>query len=224
MNPVIVDYGMGNLGSVRRSLEECGARPVVSSDPAVAAGASCLILPGVGAFADGMEHLESRGLAAAVRKAAAEGTPVLGICLGMQLLAERGFEGGETRGLGLIPGEVRRLVADAPGTRIPHVGWNEVSPRGGISPPPPSLFEGIPDRSDFYFVHSYAFRPAREADVAAVTSYCGGFVSAVASGNVFGVQFHPEKSSKRGFSLLKNFLLMTPERNAAVRESEGRPC
>jgi glutamine amidotransferase len=213
MNAVIVDYGMGNLGSVRRALEECGASPLVSADPADVAAASCVVVPGVGAFADGMEHLESRGLAGAVRKAAGEGTPVLGICLGMQLLADRGFEGGETRGLGLIAGEVRRLVPDAPGTRIPHVGWNEVSPRGEAAE---GLFGGIPDRSDFYFVHSYAFRPARERDVAAVTPYCGSFVSAVASGNVFGVQFHPEKSSKRGFALLRNFLRLA--------QGAVRPC
>lgn len=201
MNTVIVDYGMGNLGSVRRALEECGAKPRVSSEPAELEGAAFVVLPGVGAFGDGMRHLAARGLDAAIRKAAAAGTPVLGICLGMQLLADRGFEGGENKGLGLISGEVRRLVPDVPGIRIPHVGWNEVSPRAGSA-----LFEGIPGRSDFYFVHSYAFRPARAEDAAATTPYCGGFVSAVARENVFGVQFHPEKSSKRGFMLLRNFL------------------
>lgn len=201
MSVVIVDYGMGNLGSVRRSLEECGASPVVTSDPAQTASASCIVLPGVGAFADGMSRLLSMGLAEALQKAAADGTPILGICLGMQLFADKGYEGGETRGLGLIAGEVKRFVPDTPATRIPHVGWNEVRTKNRTP-----LFEGVPEGADFYFVHSYVFCPENPASIAAETSYCGGFASAVFSGNVFGVQFHPEKSSKRGFALLKNFL------------------
>lgn len=193
---------MGNLGSVRRSLEVCGADVRVSGDPAEIKNASCLILPGVGSFADGMAHLKERGWIQSIRENVLEGKiPFLGICLGMQLLADEGEEGGQTCGLGLVPGRVKRFVADSVQTRIPHVGWNEVKFRQ-----PGTLFDQIPDGSDFYFVHSYHFIPESENSVASRTPYCGGFVSAVSSGHIFGTQFHPEKSSKRGLQLLKNFL------------------
>lgn len=202
METLVIDYGMGNLGSVRRSLEECGAVVTVSGDPRDLEKADSLVLPGVGAFRDGMRHLEEKGLAEMIRKVTKEQrTPLLGICLGMQLLGEWGEEGGRTAGLSLIAGEVKRLETKEPSERIPHVGWNEVNPRNS-SP----LFEGIPPCADFYFVHSYAFFPAGEEVCAATTPYCGKFVSAVASKNIYGVQFHPEKSSKNGFRLLKNFL------------------
>jgi len=199
---LIVDYGMGNLGSVKRALEECGADVIISDDPAACEQVDHIVLPGVGAFADGMAALTDCGWINPLRTATQKNRiPLLGICLGMQLLADQGFEGGETIGLGLIPGKVSRLVADAPEIRIPHVGWNEVN-HVGIHP----LFDGIPTGMDFYFVHSYHFLPANAADVLASTPYCGSFISAVALGAVFGVQFHPEKSSRAGFQLLKNFL------------------
>lgn len=201
---LIVDYGMGNLGSVKRAFEECDADVFITDNPADCARADHIVLPGVGAFADGMAALTAAGwvdsLRAAVQK---EKIPLLGICLGMQLLADKGFEGGETAGLGLISGEVSRFVSDSLETRIPHVGWNEVH-HNGAHP----LFTGIPSGTDFYFVHSYHFVPGDAEDVLASTPYCGTFVSAVARGNVCGTQFHPEKSSRAGFQLLRNFLAL----------------
>lgn len=201
MTVLVIDYGMGNLGSVRRALEECGADVLVADDPAALDDASWIVLPGVGAFPDGMRNLHERGWVAALNRAVREdGIPLLGICLGMQLLADRGFEGGETRGLGYVGGEVR-LLRRAPAFRVPHVGWNEVHAAGGTA-----MFANIPDGADFYFVHSYHFVPQDQANVAGVTQYDGDIVAAVQSGNVWGAQFHPEKSSKSGFQLLRNFL------------------
>jgi glutamine amidotransferase len=201
MKVVIVDYQMSNLGSLRRSLEECGADVSIATDAVAARTAPRLIVPGVGSFADGMANLQRAGWIAELQSAARAGVPILGICLGMQLLAEKGYEGGETAGLGLVPGEVTRFQAPSRDTRIPHVGWNEV--RQTKTGP---LFAGIADRADFYFVHSYHFTTTRPENVIATTDYCGGFVSAVQSGQTFGVQFHPEKSSRAGFQVLKNFL------------------
>jgi len=202
LSVLVVDYGLSNLGSIRRSLEECGASPLVSDDPEGLKTATRIVLPGVGSFADGMSNLRSMGWVTALREAVREDRiPVLGICLGMQLLADRGNEGGDIVGLGLIPGEVLRFQPEAPGVRIPHVGWNEVH-KASEHP----LFDEIPDRSDFYFVHSYHFVPGKPETVLSTTPYCGGFASAVGNGNVFGVQFHPEKSGRPGFQLLKNFL------------------
>lgn len=161
-------------------------------------------MPGVGSFTDAMTNLCDRGWIPGIKRAALEeGLPFLGICLGMQLLAEQGLEGGSTEGLGLIPGTIRRLAPKEPGTRIPHVGWNEVRQQ---SPHP--LFAGIPDGTDFYFVHSYHFEPTESTDMVTTTPYCDQFVSTVARGRVYGVQFHPEKSSKLGLRLLKNFLMI----------------
>ena len=202
MDVLVIDYGMSNLGSVRRALEELGARVRVSDDPRSLADAVKIVLPGVGSFADGMGNLKTREWLAPLRKAVLEEKiPLLGICLGMQLLAGQGTEGGRNAGLGFIGGEVKRLIPPQEDVRIPHVGWNEVQVRR--SPP---LFEGINSGTDFYFVHSYHFVPENLESVLATTPYCGGFVSAVGSGNVFGVQFHPEKSSRPGFHLLRNFL------------------
>lgn len=201
MTLLIIDYGMGNLGSVRRAFEECGASVTISNDPNKIKSASHIVLPGVGAFADGIANLKNNGWIDAIHKTVLENNiPFLGICLGMQLVADKSFEGGDLAGLGLIPGEVRRFVPVA-GERIPHVGWNEVYPNEGTK-----LFEGVPAGTDVYFVHSFHFAPKNPAHIAATTPYCGHFVSAVASGNIFGVQFHPEKSAKMGFQIIKNFL------------------
>lgn len=198
----VVDYGVSNLDSVARALEECGATPYVTSDPAELKHASLMVLPGVGAFADGMANLRERGLDQALREQVLEqGVPLLGVCLGMHLLADRGIEGGETQGLGLVPGSVLKLQPDEPSTRVPHVGWNEVHPAR-----PSALMEGIEDGRDFYFVHSYHLACDDPADVLATTPYCGGIASAVQRGIVAGVQFHPEKSQKAGFALLRNFV------------------
>lgn len=198
----VVDYGVSNLDSVARALEECGADPFVTGNPADLADAALMVLPGVGAFADGMRNLRERGLDQALRQQVLEnGVPLLGVCLGMHLLADRGIEGGETQGLGLIPGSVIRLRPDEPGTRVPHVGWNEVHPARAST-----LMQGIEDGRDFYFVHSYHLACDDPADVLATTPYCGGIASAVQRGVVVGVQFHPEKSQKAGFALLRNFV------------------
>jgi imidazole glycerol-phosphate synthase subunit HisH len=202
MHVLIIDYGMGNLGSVRRAFEECGANVRISADPADAADADRIVLPGVGAFAAGMANLHSAGWPKAL--AQARGNPrvgILGICLGMQLLADRGYENGDTPGLALIPGEVVRLVPTLAAERIPHVGWNEITPAAS-SP----LLDGIAAGTDFYFVHSYHFVPKNPGHVLARTPYCGSVVAATFSANVFGTQFHPEKSSRPGFRLLRNFL------------------
>ncbi len=197
----IIDYGMGNLGSLRRSLEECGADVTIIENPDQLKTASKIILPGVGAFGDGMKNLRERSWVKAIREAVESEIPMLGICLGMQMMASKGFEGEECEGLNLIPGEVKRFVETSAQERIPHVGWNEIHQT--VSHP---LFEKIPNASDFYFVHSYHFIPQNSEHILSKTPYCGNFVSCVGSKNVMGVQFHPEKSSKVGFQLLRNFL------------------
>ncbi len=200
----IADYGMGNVDSVARAVEECGGRPLVTSDGGDLETANYIILPGVGAFADGMRNIRRRGLDLVLREQVIQKRiPVLGLCLGMQLLATKGWEGGETDGLGLIDGEVKRLEPDGANTRIPHVGWNEV-----IFTQDVLLFRGIPSGGDFYFVHSYHFVCKNEAQVLARTPYCGGIASVVGRDKIFGVQFHPEKSQRLGLQLLRNFLTL----------------
>ena len=202
----IIDYGMGNLDSVARAVDVCGGDPVVSADPSVLGGTAKLVLPGVGAFGDGMAHLEERGLDTFLREQVERHEiPVLGICLGMQLLATEGTEnqvdGGARPGLDLVPGRVVRFAPEDPETRVPHVGWNEVRPVAGEP-----LFDGVAPGTDVYFVHSFHLEPADEADVAAWTPYAGRFASAVSRGSVRGVQFHPEKSQRVGFQILRNYL------------------
>lgn len=197
----VVDYGMCNLDSVRRALEECGAEPYVTDDPADLRRADRIVLPGVGSFADAMAALRARGLDEALTEEVVSGkAPFLGVCLGMQLMAEHGEEGGGAAGLGWIPGTVRRLVPTAQDRRVPHVGWNELVPTRESE-----LFAGLGERPDFYFVHSY-WLDCAPADVAATTAYCGGATAVVQRDNMFGVQFHPEKSQRNGFALLRNFL------------------
>jgi glutamine amidotransferase len=200
---VVVDYGMGNLDSVVRAFSECGATPVLARDPSEVERASAVVLPGVGAFSHGMARIRELGLDEAMLRATNDGVPLLGLCLGMQLLASRSDEGGETEGLGLIPGEVRQLDPGAD-LRVPHIGWNEVDPARD-SP----LFHDIPAGTDFYFVHSYHVVCDHASDVLARTEYGGPIASAIGRDNVFGVQFHPEKSQKAGFRLLRNFIAIT---------------
>lgn len=203
MSVLIVDYGMGNLGSARRSFEECGATVWVSDDPKLIAKADRIVIPGVGAFFEAMQRIHNMGWYSQLRQAALEDRiPVLGICLGMQLLASSGDEGGTTEGLGLISGHVCRLN-NIGGERLPHIGWNEVYPSKECT-----LFKEVSSGTDFYFVHSYHFIPGNQDNLAATTPYCGEFASAVSSDNVFGVQFHPEKSSRAGFQLIRNFLAL----------------
>lgn len=193
----IVDYGMGNLRSVQKGFQRMGFRAEVSSDPEAVARAERMVLPGVGAFGDAMDELKRRGLAEAVVEAAGKGTPILGICLGLQLLFKESEEGGIHEGLGLLKGRVRKFPEGLP---VPQIGWNKVHIRKQ-SP----IFSGIPDGSFFYFVHSYYVEPEDREDVLAETDYGIRYASAVARGNIFGVQFHPEKSQRMGLKLLENF-------------------
>lgn len=200
----IIDYGMGNVDSVFRAVEECGGNPVVTCTAAEINDADCLILPGVGAFGDGINNIRQRRLDEMMaERVLGQGIPLLGICLGMQLLAGKGYEFGENSGLGWINGEVVRLQADNLQTRIPHVGWNEVH----IEKSSP-LLQGIESGRDFYFVHSYHFVCVSSENILATTPYCCGFTSVVGHNNIFGVQFHPEKSQKVGFQVLRNFLTL----------------
>lgn len=200
MSIYIIDYGMGNLLSVQRAIEECGFDALISSDPKDAEIATHLILPGVGAFEDGMKNLAATGWIEGIQKYVATGKPLLGICLGMQLMMSTGYEGGVFQGLNLIEGEVIKLIAGSTNEKIPHVGWNEVRVLNESS-----LFNRIENDSDFYFVHSYHVVPKIKEQILAVTDYCGSFVSVINRNNVYGVQFHPEKSGKSGFKLLTNF-------------------
>jgi glutamine amidotransferase len=197
----VVDYGMGNLDSVARALDECGGRPLVTSDPRDLERAAAVVLPGVGAFPAGMRNLRERGLDVALTEHVVEReVPLLGLCLGMQLLADSGTEVEETAGLGFVPGRVERLEPAA-GLRVPHVGWNDVHAERHSA-----LFAELEDGRDFYFVHSYHFVCATPEDVLAHTPYGDELVAAVGRGCVYGVQFHPEKSQRAGFQLLRNFL------------------
>jgi glutamine amidotransferase len=189
----IVDYRMGNLASVAKALEKVGAESFVSGDPDELAGADLVVLPGVGNFAAGMANLQAAGLDGLLREWAAAGKPLLGICMGMQLFFEHSEEG-DTKGLGILPGTVVRLRGHV---KVPHMGWNTLQETVGF-------LRGFEGRF-FYFVHSYACVPAAEA-VAARTTYEETFASAVAAGNVVGVQFHPEKSSHDGLALLAGAL------------------
>jgi glutamine amidotransferase len=205
MNVVgIIEYGAGNLDSVARAVEYCGGTPLVTQSPKDLRSANRLILPGVGSFAAGMQNLRGRGYEEELHEQViVKKIPFLGICLGMQFLASLGMEPVATSGLGWIDGRVIRLKSALPGEKVPHMGWNSVA-QVKASP----LFSGIQPDKDFYFVHSYHFEVANVADVITTTSYCGGFVSSVSRDNIFGVQFHPEKSQRVGFQLLKNFLAM----------------
>jgi imidazole glycerol-phosphate synthase subunit HisH len=203
----VLDYRMGNLRSVEKGLAAAGVQGVaVTGDPRVAARARGIVLPGVGAFRDAAANLASSGLREVLLERVAAGVPLLGICLGMQLLATVGLEDGEWEGLGLVPGTCRRIEGDV---KVPHMGWNTVEyPRA--SP----LFAGIPEGSAFYFVHSYRLVPDDPATVVGETSYGLPVVAAVQAGNVYGVQFHPEKSSACGLTLLSDFARIVSEVSA----------
>lgn len=195
---VLVDYGMGNRRSVFKALERVGARPVMTSAQNELSAARGLVIPGVGAFPEAMRRLAERELTEPIRERAREGVPVLGICLGMQLLFDRSLEMGDTAGLGLIPGQVTPL--NPGGLRVPHIGWSEVEL---VTPSP--LTDDLP-ASAFYHVHSLAVHPESPQDVVGVSEYGERFATIVGRGAVFGVQFHPEKSSAAGLALLERFV------------------
>lgn len=193
----IVDYGVGNLRSVQKALEGLGYETEITGDPERVTRAAGVIIPGVGSFTRAMERFREAGLIDPVREVAGAGRPVLGICLGMHLLLESGSEGGGSPGLGLIPGRVERLPVSE---KLPHMGWNTVGVRAEAR-----VFAGLPESFYCYFVHSYAAFPADRKSVAAETDYGITFPSAVATDNIVGLQFHPEKSSSLGLQILRNF-------------------
>lgn len=205
----VVDYGLGNLFSVARAIESQGARVQVTSDPEEVRSAERLVLPGVGAFGDGMAGLASRGLVEPIRDYARSGRPLFGICLGAQLLMDEGHEFGTHRGLGLVPGSVGPFdpqPAERP-DKIPHVGWNAIRPPDARRSWEGEVLAGLPSGTPVYFTHSYVIRPEREEYVVAVADYAGGPVCAVLRhGNVGGSQFHPEKSGPAGLGILRRFL------------------
>lgn len=197
----MIDYGASNIRSAQKAFEAIGADVELTSDPDIVLRATKLVLPGVGAFGAGMNALRERGLDTAIRKAVANDVPLLGICLGMQFLFEESNEMGHHFGLDLIPGQVRRFnLADAQ-LKVPHMGWNQID--HDESHP---LLKAVPSGSHTYFVHSYYCVPAYEEDTVAFTQYGRPFTSIVSKGNVHGIQFHPEKSQKRGLQLLRNYL------------------
>jgi glutamine amidotransferase len=195
----LVDYGMGNRRSMQKSLERAGATVVLSGDHDALRATDGLVVPGVGAFAAAMRALKDTGLDDLVRERADAGTPILGACLGMQLLFEHGAEHGGSDGLGLLPGEVVPL--DPRGLKLPHIGWNEVRWAR-----PSVLSEGLPDPAPFYHVHSFVPVPAEDDIAVGISDYGTEFASVVGRGNVYGTQFHPEKSSRDGIALLANFI------------------
>ncbi|MFF2909147.1 imidazole glycerol phosphate synthase subunit HisH [Paenibacillus sp. NPDC057934] len=206
MAVAIVDYGMGNLHSVSKAVERLGCESLVTGDREQILAADSVILPGVGAFGDAMEHLRENGLDTVVKEVAAAGQPLLGICLGMQLLFSSSQEHGSHDGLDILPGSVVRF-APRDGYKVPHMGWNRLSFRQPESP----LLEGL-EEGHVYFVHSYHVEVGRESNLLAVTDYGHSVTAIVGQGNVFGMQFHPEKSGDLGVQLLGNFLKLTRER------------
>lgn len=204
----MVDYGGSNLRSVQKAFEAVGVAIEVTSDPEMIRRAARLVLPGVGAFGPGIDALRSRGLDEAIAEAVAKGTPLLGICLGMQLLFAASEEMGRHEGLGLLPGRVVAFVgrpptADAPGLKVPHMGWNRIHYEDEHP-----LLAGVPDGSYAYFVHSYYCAPANPQDILATTAYGVEFAAIAGRGRLYGIQFHPEKSQRIGLAILRNFAEM----------------
>lgn len=199
MTIAIIDYDMGNLRSVKKAFERIGSEAVITRDPLVIDNADRVVLPGVGAFKDCIHNLTEYGLIESVAKTIKSGKPFLGICVGMQLLFEEGLEFGVHKGLGVFKGRVARFSSDM-NLKVPHMGWNTIN----IKKPSP-LLNGVEDKTFFYFVHSYYAQPQDESIVLTSTEYGIDFTSSISSGNVFGCQFHPEKSQKAGLAVLKNF-------------------
>jgi glutamine amidotransferase len=197
---VIIDYGVGNLRSVEKAFSATGCEAIISSDESVLRAAQRLVLPGVGAFGACMRALKERGFDRLVQERAREGTPVLGVCVGMQLLFDESDEFGSTAGLGLLKGSVRRFENDLV---VPHVGWNRIHQKQEHE-----LFAGIADGSFCYFVHSFYCQPMDERVVAGQTEYGRRYASVVAEKNICGVQFHPEKSQEVGLRMLRNFSML----------------
>ncbi len=196
----VIDYDAGNIKSVEKALQYLGQDVRITRNAEEILFADRVILPGVGAFGDAMEKLSSYGLIDVIKEYTESGKPFLGICLGLQLIFDESEESPGVRGLGLVPGRIRR-IPEGPGRKVPHIGWNDIK-----TSPDSLLFRGIPDGSYVYFVHSYYLDAADKSVVAATTEYGVKIDAAVEAGNIFACQFHPEKSSKVGLSILKNFL------------------
>lgn len=208
-NITIVDYGVGNLQSLKKAFAFLGAEPLVTEDAEAIRCARALVLPGVGSFEAGMRGLKLRGLTDAVKEHAKKNKPLLGICLGAQLLLSRGHEFGVHEGLGVIEGEVVRFPSLADNEKVPQVGWNAFNCPEGVSWEGTIFDSFAKGEPDVYFVHSYILKPARREHIFGTTRYGGfEFCSAIRRGNVYGVQFHPEKSGKVGLHLLKNFVTL----------------
>lgn len=204
MTVAIVDYGAGNLASVAAAVEKVGFSATVTADPDTLRSADKLILPGVGAFGDGMQNMRERGLVDVLNSLVLDcKMPVLGICLGFQLIAKSSSEFGDHEGLGWVDATVQRLEPDDAALRVPHVGWNELYQ---VKDSP--LFADIEDEGLFYYVHSYKLVPASQDIVIGECDYGGRFTAAVQQDNIYAVQFHPEKSQLGGLALLKNYLMM----------------
>ena len=206
----IVDYGVGNIHSAMKGLRRFTENVILSEDPAEIADASALVLPGQGAFQAGMEGLRVRGLLDTVKKTALSGKPILGICLGAQLLLEKGYEFGEWEGLSLLPGEVVHFPTLADGAKTPHMGWNAIEDVGRWKR---TALEGLPDRAEMYFIHSYILKPSDPSHILAETEYgVIRFASVIGKGNIIGCQFHPEKSSTHGLRIVENFVKMVEQK------------
>lgn len=198
----IIDYGAGNLSSVKKALDYLGAESEITQDKSKILSASHVILPGVGSFGDAMNSMEERGLVETIKRTAVSGKPFLGICLGLQLLFESSDESAGVEGLGLFNGRIVEIPKDK-GLKVPHIGWNSVSLNKSNG-----IFKGIDEQSYFYFVHSFYLTGADDDVVAATTQYGVNIQCAVQKGNLCATQFHPEKSGKTGLKVLKNFLEM----------------
>ncbi|MFH1369642.1 MAG: imidazole glycerol phosphate synthase subunit HisH [Elusimicrobiota bacterium] len=203
MRPIVavIDYGMGNLRSVGKALELSGARTEITASSSRIKSADAIVLPGVGSFGPAIKNLKRAGIDDTILEAVGKGRPFLGLCLGFQLLFDASSEDGLHKGLGIIPGKVVKFRTKL---KVPHMGWNSIRyPRGKARP---LMFDGIPENSFFYFVHSYYAAPSGASEIAGITGYGSDFCSAVTMNRVWGCQFHPEKSSGYGLQLLKNFV------------------